>query len=64
MNSENNLFEISIDWIQDEAKILIGRPLSENELLSVKKGLEWGLLLDIDTVFKAAIENAVELNKL
>ena len=64
MNSNKNLFEISIDWIQDEARTLIGRQLSEYELFSVKKGLEWGLLFDIDTVFKAAIKNAVEINKL
>ncbi|MCD4773560.1 MAG: hypothetical protein K8R41_09300 [Bacteroidales bacterium] len=50
--------------IQDEAEERIGRQLSEYELFSVKKSLEWGLLFDIDTVFKAAIENAVEINKI
>ncbi len=63
MNSAKNLFEISIEWVQDEAIRLVGRSLSECELSSVKKGIEWGLLTDIDTVFKAAIENAVEINK-
>lgn len=63
MNSKRNLFEISIDWVQDESEARIGRQLSEYELSAVKKGLECGLLFDIDTVFKTAIENAVEINK-
>ncbi len=63
MNSNENLFEISIEWVQEEAIRIVGRQLSESELSSVKKGLEWGLLTEIDTVFRTAIENAVERRK-
>lgn len=63
MNSNVNLFEISIDWVQEEALRIVGRELSDDELFSVKKGLAWGLLFDIDTVFRAAIENAIEMSK-
>ena len=59
MENKENIFEISIEWVQLEAEELINRRLSEEELHSVKKGIEWGLLTDIDTVFKAAITTAV-----
>lgn len=59
MNSDKNIFEISIEWVQLEAKSRIGRELTDDELSSVKKGLEWGLLFDIDTIFATAIYEAV-----
>lgn len=58
MNSNENIFEISIEWVQLESERLINRRLTEEELSSVKKGIEWGLLTDIDTVFSTAILNA------
>lgn len=61
-NSHNeNIFSISYDWIQDEAIDRIGRILTCDELHYVKKGLERGLLTDINTVFTAAITGAVEI---
>ncbi len=60
MNENENIFEISIEWVQEEAKKLIGRKLTDDEISSVKKGIESGLLFDIETVFKTAIENATE----
>lgn len=59
MEEEKNIFEISLEWVQLEAQKLIGRELTDEELCSVKKGIEAGLLFDIDTVFRTAIENAV-----
>ncbi len=59
MEEKKNIFEISIEWVQLEAKELIGRDLTDEELHTVKKGIEAGLLFDIDTVFRTAIENAV-----
>lgn len=56
---DENIFSISVEWVQLESERLIKRRLTDNELYSVKKGIEWGLLTDIDTVFKAAIEEAV-----
>lgn len=41
-------------------KKLIGRSLTDDEINSVKKGIESGMLFDIDTVFRTVIENAAE----
>lgn len=60
MEKEENIFEISVNWVQSEAKEIIGRELTDMELFSVKKGIEWGLLFDIDTVFRTAILDAAE----
>ena len=62
MRESENIFEISIEWVQTEAKKLIDRRLTDDEIYSVKKGIESGLFFDIDTVFKTAIENATESN--
>ena len=56
---EEKIFSISVEWVQLESERLIKRRLADDELYSVKKGIEWGLLTDIDTVFKAAIKEAV-----
>ena len=63
MKNEEILFYVDVGWVQEEARRLVNRRLTDSELLSVKKGLEWGLTTDIDTVFEAAIEEAVELSK-
>ena len=57
---EEYIFTISVEWVQLEAERYIGRRLNEDELSSVKKGLEWGLLYDFDTVLKTAISNAID----
>ena len=60
MEEYDYIFRISVQWVQLEAIKLIGRRLTDDELYSVKKGIESGLLFDIDTVFRTAIENAVQ----
>jgi hypothetical protein len=45
--------------IQETAKILVGRELSDEEIYSVKKGIEAGLEWDIDSVIEHSIKNAV-----
>ena len=64
MNNDNekNIFEISYEWVQQEAERLIKRRLTDEELYSVKKGIEWGLLTDIDTVFSTAIIEATKID--
>ncbi len=62
MRENENIFEISIEWVQREAKKLIDRRLTDDEIFSVKKGIESGLFFDIETVFKTAIEDATESN--
>jgi hypothetical protein len=56
------IFSITTEWVQQEAQELIKRTLTDDEINSVKKGIESALLFDIDTVFKTAIMNAVENN--
>jgi hypothetical protein len=63
MNENENIFEISMEWVQSEAKRRIGRELIGSEIYSVKKGIESGLLFDIDTVFTAAIQMATESDR-
>jgi hypothetical protein len=64
INEEEVIFKITNEWVQKESKELIGRNLTEYELSSVKKCIEWGLLTDIDTVFKAAIYEATKESRL
>ena len=60
MDDQDKIFSITVEWVQEEAKLLVGRKLTHSELLSVKKGIESALLFDIDTIFKTSIQLAVE----
>jgi hypothetical protein len=60
MQTKNIIFAVTEDDLQKEAEKIIGRKLTEGELHTAKKGIESGLSFDIDTVFKTAIEEAVE----
>ena len=60
MNSEENIFEISVEQVQQEAEQLINRKLSYEELYIVKKCLEWGLLTGIENIFRTAILEATK----
>lgn len=46
-----NVFVISLNDLQIEAKERFGRELTEEEVLIAKKGLENGLLTSIDIVY-------------
>ncbi len=46
-----NVFAISLNDLQIEAKERFGRELTEEEVLIAKKGLENGLLTSIDIVY-------------
>ena len=50
------LFTIAVEDIQSVALERLGRTLSDDELLTAKKGLEWGLLTDIDDVYSAIFD--------
>ncbi len=60
INEEKLLFYITKDAMQYEAKQKIGRYLTEEELYIAKKGLEWGLMTDIDTVFNTILREMIK----
>ncbi len=45
------VFAITIEDLQNEANEKIGRELTDDEINVAQKGLEFGLLTDIDTVY-------------
>jgi 23S rRNA maturation mini-RNase III len=46
------VFAITLKDLQSESLEKIGRVLTDEEIHIAKKGLEFGLLTDIDTVYK------------
>lgn len=54
------IFTISVEDLQQEALNVTGRKLTDKELRVAVKGINEGLSFGIDTVFKSAIEEAVE----
>ena len=61
-DNEKIVFAVTVGDIQQESIRLIGRELTDDELHIATKGIDWGLSTDIYTVFRAAIEEAVDLN--
>jgi hypothetical protein len=59
---DDYVFQISKSWVEDEFRERYGRNPIDDELSSIKKSLEWGLLTDIDTVFTAAFKEAFRLS--
>jgi len=53
------LFVVTEDDIQEVAKRLIGRELTEEEIRKASKGVEEGLSYGLDIVLKTAVEDAV-----
>lgn len=62
-DSEKMAFVVTVGDIQQESVRLIGRNLTDEELETAIKGIDWGLSTGIYIVFKAAIDQAVELNR-
>ncbi len=56
MNTDTKtIFSITENDIQIEAKKLIGRKLSADEIQVAKKGLESGILTGIDIIYKTIL---------
>jgi hypothetical protein len=45
------VFTITVGDLQNEANEKIGRKLNDDEIAVARKGLEFGLLTDIDSVY-------------
>ncbi len=67
MNDEQDegksAFAITIGDIQQESIRLIRRRLNDEELETAIDQIDWGLSTGLDVVFKAAIDEAVEINR-
>ena len=53
------VFSITLDDLQHESLEKIGRVLTDEEIHIAKKGLEYGLLTDIDTVYKTIFSEMI-----
>ena len=62
IEKDNILFYISRETLQYEAMEKIGRDLTEEELDIAKKGLEWGLMFDIETVYNTILFEMIQKN--
>jgi len=62
MDNKNDeiIFSVTVEDLQNEATNRIGRKLTDDELHIAKNGIEAGLLFDIETVIKTAIEEAIK----
>ncbi|MBI2967547.1 MAG: hypothetical protein HYY40_07015 [Bacteroidetes bacterium] len=59
LQSNEIVFAITKDDLQYEAKEKIGRELTDEEIKIAKKGLEFGLLTSIDTVYKTIFSEMI-----
>lgn len=57
--NERTIFAMTAEDVQDVAVSMIKRRLTDYEMRTAEKCIESGLCFGIDTVFKAAIEEAV-----
>jgi hypothetical protein len=61
-NIDNNylVFAITLDDLQREALEKIGRILTDEEIDIAKKGLEFGLLTNIDVIYRTIFCEMIE----
>ncbi len=60
IQTAKNVFAISIEDLQFEAKEKLGRELSEEEILIAKKGFENGLHTSIDIVYTTIFSEMIQ----
>jgi hypothetical protein len=60
LQATENIFAISIEDLQFEAKEKLRRELTEEEILVAKKGLENGLLTSIDIVYSTIFSEMIK----
>ena len=58
LDPDEVIFIITREEIQQQAVERIGRRLTDDEIHVVQKGLQSGLLFDIDSVFDAVFEES------
>jgi hypothetical protein len=60
MKINNLVFSISLEDLQSEALRIISRTLNEDEVNIARKGLEYGLLTDIDIIYKTIFSEMIK----
>lgn len=60
INKEHLVFAITLDDLQSESLEKIGRTLTDEEIHIAQKGLEFGLLTDIGTVYKTIFTEMID----
>ena len=60
IKKEDLLFYITKETMQNEALEKIGRSLTDEELYIAQKGLESGLMTDIDTVYNTILFEEIQ----
>lgn len=65
MDNKNDeiIFSVTVEELQNEAVSRIGRKLTDEELYTAAKGIESGLSFGIETIFRAAIDDSIEIWK-
>ena len=59
-DNERTVFSITAEDVQDVAVSMLNRRLTDDQIRTAEKCIDSGLSFGIETVFKAAIETAVE----
>ncbi len=62
-DNERTVFSVTVGDIQQESMRLIGRELTGEELDTASDEVDWGLSTGMFIVFKAAIDDAVDINR-
>lgn len=62
IDKDDILFYISKENLQYEALQKIGRYLTEDEMDVAKKGMEWGIMTDIETVYNTILFEIIKNN--
>lgn len=57
------IYPITIGDVQNDAIKRIGRRLTDDELHTAKKCVEWGISSIVDITLKSAIDEAIEKNR-
>lgn len=60
LSRERIIYWIDKEFVQDTAEDIIGRELTEDEIIAVTKSIEWGLWDSVFEVTKIAIDLATE----
>ena len=59
-NPDRILFCITEEELQFEAKQILGRKLNEEEIIIAQKGLDYGIMTSIETVYRTILKEMID----